>query len=664
MEFLLLLHLPIKTKKSFTPTQPIVMKTPILFFVLLMGLFVGQAQERLIKGKVTDVQDNTGIPGVTIAIKGTSKGTQTDVNGNYQITVSYEKATLVFSYVGYVAKEVKVGKNNVLNVKLALNQQHLQEVVVAEPTIMMDKNYANAVAMPAPKMAMNGRMASSAGSSPRIKQRRIFDDSEKKEQKFDTEDYSVIEENHFQAVKNQPVTTFSIDVDRAAYSNVRRFITQGILPNKDAVRIEEMINYFDYQYPQPMGKDPVSISTELSDSPWNKDLKLLHIGLQAKKVATDNLPASNLVFLIDVSGSMSDENKLPLLISAFKLLVDQLREQDHVAIVVYAGAAGLVLPSTDGSQKTKIKDALDQLQAGGSTAGGAGIELAYKVAQEHFKKGGNNRIILATDGDFNVGASSDATLQRLIEEKRKTGVFLSTLGFGMGNYKDNKMETLADKGNGNYAYIDNLLEAQKVFVKEFGGTLFTVAKDVKLQLEFNPKYVKAYRLIGYENRRLNNEDFEDDKKDAGDMGSGHSVTAVYEIVPVGVESAYLRKHPELKYQEVRESANNSNEVCTIKIRYKKADGDKSELMEKVVTDQHTPLANTSDIFRFSASVAEFGLLLWNSEYKGKATFDQVTELAKKSLGIDEDGYRAEFIRLVKTAKLLKNNQKAVAKNEE
>jgi Ca-activated chloride channel family protein len=362
---------------------------------------------------------------------------------------------------------------------------------------------------------------------------------------------------------------------------------------------------------------------------------------------------------------MSDQNKLPLVKTAFKLLTDQLREQDHVAIVVYAGAAGLVLPPTSGKDKNKIKDALDNLSAGGSTAGGAGIELAYKTTMENFVKNGNNRVILATDGDFNVGVSSNENLETLIENKRKSGVFLSVLGFGMGNYKDSKMETLSDKGNGNYAYIDNLLEAEKVFVKEFGGTLFTVAKDVKLQLEFNPKYVKAYRLIGYENRALANEDFKNDAKDAGEMGSGHTVTAIYEIIPAGVESSFLPD--KLKYQQFTQTSigSNSDEVCTVKIRYKQPDADKSIQMEEVVKDIHVALEKTSENFRFSASVAEFGLLLRNSDFKGLANYEQVLNLAKNAFGKDSEGYRAEFLKLVKTAKLLdKTGNREVAKEEE
>ena len=361
---------------------------------------------------------------------------------------------------------------------------------------------------------------------------------------------------------------------------------------------------------------------------------------------------------------MGAPNKLPLVISGFKLLVDQLRPQDRVAIVVYAGAAGLVLPSTPGNEKTKIKDALERLEAGGSTAGGEGIKLAYQEAMEHFVKGGNNRVILATDGDFNVGVSSDAALQRLVEEKRTSGVFLSVLGFGMGNYKDNKMETMADKGNGIYAYIDNLLEAEKVFVKEFGGTLFTVAKDVKVQIEFNPRHVKAYRLIGYENRMLQNEDFNNDQKDAGDMGSGHTVTALYEIVPVGVESHYLSQVDALKYQEVKSTpATASGEMLTLKLRYKAPDGDQSRLLEVPVADHHVALDKTSDNFRFAAAVASFGLLLRNSPFKGTASYDSILALGKAALDQDPEGYRAEFLKLVKTAKLLDHDQ-AVTKQDE
>lgn len=620
-------------------------KILLLTLTLCLGLFF--VQDRTITGTVTSANDNMPLMGINIVVKGTNIGTTTDVNGKYSIKVSNLHNILVFQGIGFTTEEVKIKENkSVYDVKLKDAAASLEEVVI---TGYNAEQLQNTQAMPIRKSKM-GREA--YATAPMMNQVAPAN--------YNTEEYGTFEENVFHETKKDALTTFSIDVDRAAYSNMRRMLNSGQLPPKDAIRIEEMINYFDYDYKQPTGKDPVSFQTEISDSPWNKGLKLLHIGLQAKKIPTDNLPASNLVFLIDVSGSMSDFNKLPLLKQGFKLLVDQLRPKDHVAIVVYAGAAGMVLPSTSGKEKTKIKEALENLQAGGSTAGGEGIKLAYKIALENFIKGGNNRVILATDGDFNIGNSSEADLKTLIENKRESGVYLSVLGFGMGNYKDNKMETLADKGNGNYAYIDDLQEAQKTFVSEFGGTLFTVAKDVKLQLEFNPKYVKAYRLIGYENRRLNNEDFNDDKKDAGDMGSGHTVTAIYEIIPAGIESQYLGKVDPLKYQESKNLSNvgNSNEVLTIKLRYKLPDEKTSKLMEEVVYDTLTSFDKTSDNFRLSASVAEFGLLLRQSAFKGNASFEHIIATAKSARGEDEEGYRVEFIKLVKTAQLLSNKDLA------
>ena len=636
------------------------MKTKILLFIALIISVLVNAQERTISGKITD---NSGsvVAGVNVSIKGKSQGTTSDLNGRYSIKVSTKGAVLQFAFIGYITQNVKIGKKDTLNITLKDDVQKLEEVVVSTYEIQgrvagvqVDKKSKiratssssmgyDVHSMPAPQMPP--RMAPEAVS--------------------DNEEYKSEKEIGFKATDKDPQTTFSVDVDRAAYTNVRRFINNGQMPPKDAVRIEEMINYFDYNYAQPKGKDPINIETEISDSPWNKGLKILHIGLQAKTISTENLPASNLVFLIDVSGSMSDYNKLPLVKTAFKLLTDQLREQDHVAILVYAGAAGMVLPPTSGKDKNKIKDALDNLSAGGSTAGGAGIELAYKTALENFVKNGNNRVILATDGDFNMGISSNGDLEALVENKRKSGIFLSVLGFGMGNYKDSKMETLSDKGNGNYAYIDNLSEAEKVFVKEFGGTLFTVAKDVKLQLEFNPKYVKAYRLIGYENRALANEDFKNDVKDAGEMGSGHTVTAIYEIIPAGIESNFLPD--KLKYQQFTQTfmGSNSEEVCTVKIRYKLPNADKSVQMEEVVKDTHVALEKTSENFRFSIAVAEFGLLLRESDFKGSANYEQVINLAKNSFGKDLDGYRAEFLKLVKTTNLLsKTSNREVVKGEE
>jgi Ca-activated chloride channel family protein len=401
-----------------------------------------------------------------------------------------------------------------------------------------------------------------------------------KAKEFNTEDYDNIVENKFLAATQNPLSTFSIDVDEASYSNVRRFLQNGGIPPAGAVRIEEMINYFDYDYAKPAGDDPFAVHTEISSCPWSPQHQLVHIGLQGKEIPIDILPSSNMVFLVDVSGSMNEPNKLPLVQASLNMLTDQLREKDRVAIVVYAGSAGLVLPSTNGTNKIKIKEAIDNLQAGGSTAGGAGIKLAYAIARENFITGGNNRIILATDGDFNVGASSDDELVRLIEKERQSGVFLSVLGFGMGNYKDNKMQQLADKGNGNHSYIDNINEAKKVLVSEFGSTLFTIAKDVKIQVEFNPAKVQAYRLVGYENRMLAAEDFNDDAKDAGELGSGHTVTALYEIIPVGVKDDFSKSVDPLKYQlnDSRIIATGGNEIMTIKLRYKKPDEDVSRLI--------------------------------------------------------------------------------------
>ncbi len=633
------------------------MKTRILIIVASLAILVGviaNAQDRIVTGTVTANSDGSPISGATISLKGANRGTTTDKDGKYAIKISSEKDVLVFSSVGFVSQEVKVKSKSVINVKLADTMQHLDEVVVSGYSTTKKKHLTGSTITIKPEEKsraaynINPNLAQPAGMpAPRMSY-----DAQPADKETNSEEYKSEKEVGFKATNKDPQTTFSIDVDRAAYANVRRFLfNNGQMPPKEAVRIEEMINYFDYNYAQPMGKDPIAIHTEMTDSPWNKGLKLLHIGLQAKTIPTDNLPASNLVFLIDVSGSMNEQNKLPLLKAAFKLLVDQLREQDKVAIVVYAGAAGLVLPPTSGKDKSKIKDALDNLSAGGSTAGGAGVQLAYKTAAENLVKNGNNRVILATDGDFNVGVSSSDELEKLIETKRKSGVFLSVLGFGMGNYKDAKMEVLADKGNGNYAYIDNLMEAEKIFVEEFGGTLFTVAKDVKLQLEFNPKYVAAYRLIGYENRALANEDFKNDAKDAGEMGSGHTVTAIYEIVPAGTESAYLAD--KLKYQTfLQTSASNSDEVCTVKIRYKLPDKEVSIPMEISVKDKHTKLAETSENMRFAMAVAEFGLLIRDSNFRGTANYDHILELAKNAKGKDEEGYRAEFLKLVKTAKML------------
>jgi Ca-activated chloride channel family protein len=474
-------------------------------------------------------------------------------------------------------------------------------------------------------------------------------------QSSNTEEYNRIYDNPFQRVSISPLSTFSIDVDTASYTNVRRFINEGQLPPKDAVRIEELINYFTYDYPQPTGDRPFSITTEISQAPWNSKHKLVQIGLQGKRLATENLPPSNLVFLLDVSGSMNSPNKLPLLKQSLRLLANQLTEKDLVSIVVYAGAAGVVLPPTNGARKSKILDAIEQMQAGGSTAGGAGIKLAYELASRTFISSGNNRVILATDGDFNVGVSSDAELVRMIENYRDRNIFLTVLGFGMGNFKDAKLEQIANKGNGNYAYIDSLKEANKVLVKEMGANLLTIAKDVKIQVEFNPAKVQAYRQIGYENRQLAAQDFNNDKKDAGELGAGHSVTALYEIVPVGVESdVKLPEVDRLKYQQqqVDPAAYKNDELMLVKLRYKAPDQKTSQLIQGTVADRGVKLEKASDNLKFAAAVAEFGMLLRDSEYKGSASFEQVLNLANQSKNADLDGYRAEFVSLVENSKNL------------
>jgi len=467
---------------------------------------------------------------------------------------------------------------------------------------------------------------------------------------FHTEDYDHLPENPFLAVSSSPLSTFSIDVDRASYANVRRFIRSGQRPPVDAVRIEELVNYFTYEYAEPEGDLPFSVHADVARAPWQPEHRLVRIGLQGRKVAMGDIPPGNLVFLIDVSGSMSSPDKLPLLKTAFRMLVDQLRPRDRVAIVVYAGAAGLVLPSTPGSEKGRILEALDRLEAGGSTAGGEGIRLAYQVARENHVRGGNNRVILATDGDFNVGPSSDSEMVRLIEEKREQGTFLTVLGFGTGNLKDAKMEQIADHGNGNFAYIDNELEARKVLVQEMGGTLLTIAKDVKLQVEFNPTRVAAYRLIGYENRVLATEDFDDDRKDAGELGAGHTVTALYEVIPLGSRSTTpVRGTDSLRYQtrDVKGSAAGTDELLFVKLRYKDPDGSGSRLLAHAVPDRVGELRGD---FRFAAAVAAFGMVLRESEHCGEFALGDVVALARGALGADREGYRAEFMELVEAAR--------------
>ena len=619
--------------------------------IVLIMLAFRPVKSHTVSGTVTDEKGNP-LSYVSVKYKGSSSGTFTDASGKYSFTISSSSGTLIFSTLGYQTVEMKVNGKAVIDIVLSSSKKELQEVIVtAQGQAAQKRTLGNSNQV----YSTRGISGSAPGIYAERNNTSFYQNKDEEYIDFNREGYDKITENQFLKVNDNPLSTFSIDVDAASYSNVRRFLNQGQLPPAGAVRIEEMVNYFKYEYPQPTNNDPFSINTEIADAPWNKDHKLVLIGLQGKKIPTENLPASNLVFLIDVSGSMQSANKLPLVKASMKMLVDQLREQDKISMVVYAGAAGIVLPPTSGAEKTKIKDAIDKLEAGGSTAGGAGIKLAYKTAQENFVRNGNNRVILCSDGDFNVGESSDDAMERLIETERKSGVFLTILGYGMGNYQDAKMQKLADKGNGNHAYIDGISEAKKVLVNEFGGTLFTIAKDVKLQIEFNPAKVQGYRLIGYENRMLAKEDFNDDKKDAGELGSGHTVTAIYEVIPVGVKSSFLKDVDALKYQKdvaPLSKSKQTDEILTVKFRYKAPDGDVSKLIEHPVADKQVAIAKTSDNFRFAAAVAQFGMLLRDSEFKSAASYSSVVEMARKARGNDDEGYRSEFIRLVESAQLL------------
>lgn len=639
--------------------------------IVMLVLFASFGVQKIVRSVQTEmtitgvVSDDSGpLPEATVLVKGTGRGTKTNSNGQYTIKAS-KGETLVFSFLGYKDKIAKVGRNPVINVKFTESVVLVNEVVVKDSPIKREQQalgYTESkiaeqdLSLPSRRPAVNVTVGASAkvmirGYATMPHEKETIQQNHRPNQRIDTntEDYDSFVENPFEAPKNAPLSTFSIDVDNASYTNIRRFINNGQTVPKDAVRVEEMVNFFKYRYPQPKDVHPFSINTEYSASPWNANHKLLRIGLQGKQLPTVDLPASNLVFLIDVSGSMYAENKLPLLVQSLKILVRELRAEDQVAIVVYAGAAGLVLPTTSGNEKQKIVDALEALTAGGSTAGGAGIQLAYKVAQDHFIKNGNNRVILATDGDFNVGANSNSDMEKLIEEKRKSGVFLTCLGYGMGNYKDSKMETLADKGNGNYAYIDNIQEANRFLGKEFKGSMYAIAKDVKIQIEFNPKQVAAYRLIGYENRKLRPEDFTNDKIDAGELGSGHTVTALYEIIPVGVKSEFLEQTPQLKYSKTESTGTIYNEeLATVKFRYKKPDGDKSTEMIEVIGNKAKSLSNASQDFKFCSAVAWFGLKLRESKLVANQSSEDIKKLAQSGLANDADGYKAEFIRLVES----------------
>lgn len=623
--------------------------TIILALIALIFCSVAHAQQITVTGTITDNDDGQPLLGVSVLIKGTKSGVISDTDGKYSIKVQKGK-TLVFSYVGYETQSVKVGNNNTIDIKMQASKQALDEVSVVGYGYMTKKDMVGSTSKISVSQALQGRVS---GLQIQTSPAYYYDYNS-----MDSEEYGSINENRFILAAQESLSTFSVDVDAASYSNFRRYINQGQLPPNDAIRTEEFINYFSYNYPQPKGKDPVNITTEVGECPWNKNNRLVRIGLKAKEIADDKLPASNFVFLIDVSGSMYGATRLELVKSSMKLLVNNLRDKDKVAIVVYAGSAGEVLPSTSGSDKQKIREALDKLTAGGSTAGGTGIKLAYSIAKKNLIKDGNNRIILCTDGDFNVGVSSNKGLEDLVAQERQSGIFLSVLGYGMGNYKDSKMQTIAEKGNGNAAYIDNLQEANKVLVNEFGSTMYTVAKDVKLQIEFNPAKVQAYRLVGYESRLLNKEDFNDDTKDAGEMGVGHTVTALYEVVPAGVKSSFTPSVDDLKYQQNNgEKKNvkytNSPEMLTVKLRYKLPNEDVSSKIELPLIDKGDN--SISEDFKFVSAVAMFAQLLRNSSFKGNATYQEVVSLAKSGFGEDKQGYRREFVRLAESAMNLKKN---------
>jgi Ca-activated chloride channel family protein len=609
----------------------------VLFVLISISL---QAQKSMINGIVTD---DTGLPlpGVTIIVKNTSNGTQSDFDGKFKIMAA-KGDFLVFSYIGFTTKDIKVTPKDFKDTLIVSleNGAQLDEVVVTGlkgKVSGLEITRANQVRKKNVRITLRGN-------------RSIPVSNRNQRQVREQESYALVEENSFKTASVSPLSTFSIDVDRASYSNIRRFINNSQNIPVDAVKVEEMINYFSYNYPEPKSKDPFSVSTELIKSPWNTNTSIMRIGLKGKSINVDKRPASNLVFLLDVSGSMNSPNKLPLLKSALKVLVEQLNDDDTVSMVVYAGAAGLALPPTSGTNKNAIINAIDHLNAGGSTAGGQGIKLAYKIAEEQLIKDGNNRIILATDGDFNVGASSDRAMKDLIKDHRDKGIYLTCLGFGMGNYKDSKLETLSQNGNGNYAYIDTMQEARKILGTEFFGTIYTIAKDVKIQVEFNPQLVKAYRLIGYENRLLANEDFKDDKKDAGELGSGHTVTALYEIIPVGSNSTYFKKENEiepLKYSK-HTSTQHNYELATVKLRYKKPDEDFSKVMLTSVLNKPIAINNASEDFKFMAAVALFGMQLKKSEFIERKDKQTVIALAEQGLSNDPEGYRSEFVRLVKS----------------
>ena len=603
-----------------------------------------QTETGTIQGTVLESTANVGVTGAQVFVAGTVIGALTDAEGSYSLSgVPPGEQVVIVRLIGY--------RETSRNVTVTGGETVTLDFTIEQTTLRIQDLIVTGVAGETPQAKIPFTVTRAAERSSLLAGSAAAVSVLYAPPSFNTESYARIRENDFQLVSASPLSTFSIDVDRASYANVRRFIQSGTKPPVDAIRIEEMINYFPYEWDAVEGDHPFQVVTEVWDAPWKSQHRLVRVGLRAPSVDTDNLPPSNLVFLLDVSGSMSSPDKLPLLKKAFGLLTEQLRPQDRVAIVVYAGAAGLVLPSTPGNRRGKILGAVERLEAGGSTAGGAGIALAYDVARKNFIEGANNRVVLATDGDFNVGASSDGEMVRLIEKERESGIFLTVLGFGTGNLKDSKMEQIADHGNGNFHYVDGLLEARKVLVEEMGGTLFTVAKDVKLQVEFNPARAGAYRLIGYENRLLADEDFNDDTKDAGELGAGHTVTALYEVVPAGLPVPRsvdpLRYQPTAEPSEPAPPSEFEDELFYVKVRYKDPDGSESKLLTHAVADRSR---SPSGSFRFATAVAGFGMLLRDSPHAGSYSLDDVISLAERGRGDDPRGYRGEFIRLVETVR--------------
>ena len=613
------------------------MSVVVAVVCLLVPVLSAQADRGRITGVITDTT-GAGLPGVTVRLSGPeSRTVVTNERGEFAFEGlrpgRYELNATLAGFVE-VKQQVSVRAGRLARLALEMAVGAIQESVTLSAEAPADAQHRR----------LEERVGVDVGGGV------YHPGASAHAPEFNAESYAHIHEGGLRRVADHPLSTFSIDVDTASYSNVRRFLTEGTLPPDDAVRIEELINYFRFDYPQPAAEDPFSVTTELAACPWNPKHRLALIGVRGREQNADTpVGARNLVFLIDVSGSMQPHDKLPLVRNAMRMLVDTLPPQDRIAIVVYAGASGLVLPSTRGNRKDAIHHAIAQLEAGGSTNGGAGIQLAYQIARRHFVRGGVNRVILATDGDFNVGVTSQDELVRLIEKERESGVFLSVLGVGTGNLKDSTMEKLADKGNGNYAYLDSLQEARKVLVREAGATLNTIAKDVKIQVEFNPATVAAYRLIGYENRVLRSEDFNNDKKDAGEIGEGHSVTALYEIVPAGVE---VDSVDPLKYQrplpQVLATAD-ARELATVKVRYKAPDADASRLITRVMLNANAPMSAN---LGFASAVAEFGMLLRDSEHKGTASYSALITRARGFRGTDPEGYRAEFIKLADLAAAL------------